>query len=347
MTSCDTQAPAAAPAGPAARAVTFYHEADADPEALGGARVAVIGYGNLGSSMALNLRDAGLDVVVGNIDDEYRARGTEDGFVVADIADAVAQADIVYLLIADETIPDCFAQEVAPALRPGSAVCFASGYCLAYGLVEVPAGVDVLLLAPRMMGEEVHSVVRDGRGFVSYVSVESDATGRARERLLGLALAAGSLRRGALSLSATQEATLDLMVEQTVGPYVGMALQLAFVMGVEAGLPPEALVLELYMSGEMSQVFSSFARDGFYRSVTAHGLVAQFGGFLRSMALDAPAMREAFEGALADIRSGGFAAKLQAEKANGYPTLSALDAITAGTDPMSQAEARVRVGLAG
>lgn len=333
--------------GATAQAVTFYHDADADPDALTGARVAVIGYGNLGSSMALNLRDSGLDVMIGNLDDPYRSQAVEDGFVVLDIADAVARADIVYLLVADEAIPDCFAQEVGPALRPGSAICFASGYCLAYGLVEVPGGVDVLLLAPRMMGEEVHTVVRDGRGFVSYVSVERDATGKALHRLLGLALAAGSLRRGALVLSATQEATLDLMVEQTVGPYVGMALQLAFALGVEAGLPPEALVLELYMSGEMSQVFSSFARDGFYRSVTAHGLVAQYGGFLRSMDVDAPAMREAFEGALADIRSGGFAAKLQAEKANGYPTLSTLGAITAGTDPMSQAEARVRVALAG
>lgn len=328
-------------------AVTFYREADADPNALAGQRVAVIGYGLLGASMALNLRDAGLDVVVGNLDDDYRARAARDGFGVLDIAEAVAGADIVYLLIADEAIPECFVASVAPALGGGSAVCFASGYCLAYGLVEVPPGVDVLMLAPRMMGEEVHTVVRDGGGFVSYVSVERDATGKALSRLLGLAAAAGSLRRGALALSATQEATLDLMVEQTVGPYVGIALQLAFALGVEAGLPPEALVLELYMSGEMSQVFSSFARDGFYRSVTAHGLVAQYGGFLRSLTVDAPAMRHGFESVLADIRSGGFAAKLQAEKANGYPTLTALDAITAGTDPMSQAEARVRVALAG
>ncbi|MGH9128988.1 MAG: NAD(P)-binding domain-containing protein [Acidimicrobiales bacterium] len=342
-----TEAIVASSPGPTAAGATFYREADADPDALAGQRVAVIGYGLLGASMALNLRDSGVDVLVGNLDDSYRPRGLAAGFAVVGIAEAVAEADVVYLLIADEAIPECFAQEVVPALRPGSAVCFASGYCLAYGLVSAPEGVDVLLLAPRMMGEEVHAVVADGRGFVSYVSVERDATGTALARLLGLALAAGSLRRGALVLSALQEATLDLMVEQTVGPYVGIALQLAFALGVEAGLPPEALVLELYMSGEMSQVFSSFARDGFYRSVTAHGLVAQYGGFLRSLTVDAPAMREAFERALADIRSGGFAAKLQAEKSNGYPTLSALDAITAGTDPMSQAEARVRVALAG
>ncbi|MGH9074779.1 MAG: NAD(P)-binding domain-containing protein [Acidimicrobiales bacterium] len=326
--------------------VTFYREADSDPNALAGQRVAVIGYGNLGSSMALNLRDAGLDVVVGNLDDEYRPRAAADGFEVLDIADATAQADIVYLLIADETIPGCFAGAVAPALVPGSALCFASGYCLAYGLVDVPEGMDVLLLAPRMGGEVVRRAATGGPGFVSYVSVERDATGKGLTRLLGLAAASGSLRRGALALTAAEEATLDLMVEQTVGPYLGVAIQHAFALGLQAGLPAEALVLELYMSGEMSEVLRGFAEEGFFKSVTAHGLVAAYGGFLRTMAVDGTAMRQLFEAVLEDIRSGGFATKLQEEEAKGYPALAALDAITAGTDPMSQAEARVRAALA-
>lgn len=327
------------------RAVTFYREHHADPDALAGQRVAVIGYGNLGASMALNLRDAGLDVVVGNLDDDYRPKALADGFAVTDIAEAVAVADVVYLLIPDEAIPGCFAGAVAPALQAGSAVCLASGYCLAFGLVEVPDGVDVLLLAPRMVGDEVRRSVVEGKGFFSYVSVERDATGRALPRLLGLAGASGSLRRGAMSLPAAQEATLDLMVEQTVGPYLGIAIQLAFALGVEAGLPPEALVLELYMSGEMSHVLEAFAREGFFKSVTGHGLVATYGGFLRTAAVDGTGMRKIFEDVLADIRSGGFAAKLQDEQAKGYPTLVALEALTAGHDPMSQAEARVRDAL--
>ncbi|MGH9068236.1 MAG: NAD(P)-binding domain-containing protein [Acidimicrobiales bacterium] len=326
-------------------AVTFYRQGDADPNALTGQRVAVIGFGNLGSSMASNLRDAGVDVVVGNLDDGYRAAAAAEGFLVTGIAEATAEADLVYLLIADEAIPHCFAESVAPALRRGSAVCFASGYCLAYRLVEVPEGVDVVMLAPRMLGEEVRRRVAAGKGFFSYVSVERDATGKALTRLLGLAAAAGSLRRGALSLPAVKEATLDLLVEQTVGPYLGLALQLAFALGVEAGLPPEAMVLELYMSGEMSQVMAAFAKEGFFRSVTGHGLVATYGGFVRTGAVDDVHMRRMFQEVLDDIRSGGFAAKLQAEEAAGYPTLSALEAITAGTDPMSEAEARVRAAL--
>ena len=210
-----------------------FTRADADPAALAEETVAVIGYGNLGSSMAKNLAGGGLDVVVGNRDDEYRAQAAADGFAVAEIGDAVTNADVIYVLISDEAIPACFGELVAPMLRPGSAVCFASGYCLAYGLVTPPQDVDVLLLAPRMVGSAVRRGSSDG--YVAYVSVERDASGRARQRLLGLALDAGALDRGAFVVSAVDEAALDLFVEQSVGPYVGMAVQLAFEVGVAAG----------------------------------------------------------------------------------------------------------------
>ncbi len=215
-----------------------FTSADADSEALAGSTVAVIGYGNLGSSMAANLAASGVTVVVGNRDDEYRAAAAAAGFPVADIGDAVARADIVYVLISDEAIPACFSDFIAPALRPGSAVCFASGYCLAYGLVTPPPDVDVLLLAPRMVGSAVARGGAGGAGFVAYANVERDASGRARQRLLGLAAATGALDRGAFVLPAVDEAALDLFVEQTVGPVVGLALQLAFEVGVAAGLAP-------------------------------------------------------------------------------------------------------------
>ena len=325
----------------------FYRQADADPGALDGEQVCVVGFGHLGSSMARNLRDAGLEVTVGNVDDEYRQQAAADGFSVDDIGPAVASADLVYVLIADEVIPEVFRDAIVPALRPGAAVVFASGYCLAFGLIEPPGDVDVLLLAPRMVGDEVRRAALDGTGFVSYVNVEQDATGRARARLLALAAAAGTLRAGALELSARQEATLDLLVEQTVGPYLGTAIQLAFELGTAAGLPPEAMVLELYQSGEMSRTFQTVGDVGFYRSVTWHGVTAQYGGFLRTLELDMEAMRDHFAAVLDDIRSGGFAAKLQQEHEDGYPTMTSISGITSGDDPMSQAEERVRQELSG
>ncbi|HZD67375.1 MAG TPA: NAD(P)-binding domain-containing protein [Actinomycetes bacterium] len=328
------------------QAVTFYREGDADPDALSGQVIAVVGYGNLGRSMALNLRDSGLTVTVGNADDPYRATALADRFDVTGIAEAVAAADLVYVLVPDEVIPEVFATQIGPSLRPGTCVCFASGYVLAFGLVEPPQGVDVLLLAPRMLGEEVRRTYLEARGFLSYVSVEQDATGKARDRLLGLARAAGSLRRGALGLTAAQEALLDLFVEQAFGAYLGVAMQSAFQVGTQAGLPAEAMVVELYMSGEMSRTLQAFADNGFFRSVTWHGLSAAFGGFLRTTEIDMEAMQRHFRKILEDIRSGGFAQRFQQEQAGGYPTLSAIEAITSGEDAMTRAEERVRSSLA-
>jgi ketol-acid reductoisomerase len=327
-------------------AVTFYREEDADPDALSGQSVAVIGYGNLGRSMARNLRDSGLAVTVGNVDDDYRAVAGADGFEVAGVGEAAALADVVYVLIPDEVIPGVFRDQIAPGLRKGACVCFASGYVLAYGLVEPPDGVDVLLLAPRMLGEEVRRTYRDGSGFLSYVSVERDATGKAKARLLGLARAAGSLRRGAMQLTAAQEALLDLFVEQAFGAYLGVALQSAFQVGTQAGLPAEAMVVELYMSGEMARTLQAFADNGFFRSVTWHGLSATYGGFLRTTEIDLTAIQRHFGEILSDISSGGFARRFQEEQENGYPTLQAIEAITAGDDPMTMAERHVRDALA-
>jgi ketol-acid reductoisomerase len=283
--------------------------------------------------------------VVGNIDDEYRPVATTDGFEVRDVGAAVVGADLAYVLIPDEEIPDCFASEIGPGLLESNAVCFASGYVLAYGLIDVPEGVDVLLLAPRMLGEEVRSTYLDGSGFFTYVSAERDATGRAMERLLGLAAAAGSLQRGAMPLSAEKEAMLDLLIEQTVGPHLGVAIQLAFGLGVEAGLPPEAMVLEMYMSGEMSRTFQAFADVGFFESVTWHGAVAQYGGFIRTLEIDRGGMDTLFRNVLEDIRSGGFAARFQEERAAGNPTLAAIEGVIAGGGPMTEAEQNVREAL--
>jgi ketol-acid reductoisomerase len=234
---------------------------------------------------------------------------------------------------------------VAPRLGAGAAVCFASGYALAYGLVEAPALADVLLLAPRMLGDDVRVCYLDGTGFLSYVSVEQDASGQAEDRLLALALAAGSLRRGAMRLSARQEATLDLLVEQGVGPYIGAAFQIAFALGTKADLPPEALVCELYMSGEMERVIRTMARVGFLESVRSHGLVAAYGGLWSMETIDVEAMERHFHAVLEQIGSGAFARRLQAEEAQGYPTRAVLDTLLDGDDPITAAERRVRGAL--
>jgi ketol-acid reductoisomerase len=323
------------------KAVRIYSASDASAGSLAGESVAVLGYGNLGRTAALNLRDSGVKILVGNREDDYRRLACAEGFEVTSTAEAAA-ADIVYVLLPDEVIPEVFARDIAPALRPDSAIAFASGYALAFDLVHPPATVDVLLVAPRMGGAAARTRYLAGEGFWACINVEADRSGRARTRMLGLAEALGILRAGAIELSAADEATLDLFVEQTIGPLLGAAIMAAFHVGQDAGLPPEALVMEMYMSGEMESVFQGFRELGFLRASEAHGPTALFGGMLRTFDLDPGALANDFRAVVDDIRSGGFARRFQDEARNGYPLLEMARAMIHGASPITEAEHRLR-----
>jgi ketol-acid reductoisomerase len=321
--------------------VKVYGMADAPARGLAGERVAVLGYGFMGRTAALNLRDSGAKIRIGNRDDEYAARAHAEGFEVVPLATA-ATDDIVFVLLPDEVMPSVFATEIAPALRTASAIAFASGYGLAFGLVEPPAVVDVLLMAPRMAGESARTRFLRGQGFWACVGVEADRSGRAQQRMLGLAEGLGVLRAGAIEMSARVEATLDLFVEQTVGAVLGQAIMIAFEVAREAGVPAEALVLEMYMSGEMETVFESFRDVGFFRASGAHGSTAIFGGITRTLEMDHAAMAGSFRTVLGDIQSGGFARRFQEEERNGYPMLALAREIMHRTSGITAAEDHLR-----
>jgi ketol-acid reductoisomerase len=321
--------------------VRVYHAADAPPGALAGESVAVLGYGNLGRTAALNLRDSGAKVRIGNREDDYAEWARSEGFEVVPIA-AATTADVVYVLLPDEVIPTLFDDDIAPALRPGSALAFGSGYSLAFGLIRPPVGVDVVLVAPRMAGVTARARYLEGQGFWACVGVEIDHSGRAEQRMLALADGLGVLRAGAVQMSAEVEATLDLFVEQSVGAVLGMAIMMAFEVARDAGVPAEALVLELYMSGEMEAVFQSFRETGFFRASEDHGPTAVFGGIMRSLEMDREAMADRFRTVLGDIRSGAFARRFQEEARNGYPMLEFARAMMHGASPIAEAEERIR-----
>ncbi len=323
------------------RACHVYRAADAPPDALAGETVAVLGYGHLGRAVALNLRDSGAKVRIGNRPDEYGDKARADGFEVVPLAAAAAD-DIVWVLLPDEVIPEVFPQEIGPALRAGGAVVFSSGYSLAFGLARPPETVDVLLVAPRMSGGAARTRYQAGEGFWACVGVESDRSGRARQRMLGLADALGALGAGAIEMSAATEATLDLFIEQTLGPLLGTAIMVAFEVGLEVGIAPEALVLEMYMSGEMETVFRSFRETGFFRAAEDHGPTAVFGGITRTLEIDRGEMAARFRAVLEDIRSGAFARRFQNEAESGYPMLGIAQAMMRAASPISEAEDRLR-----
>jgi ketol-acid reductoisomerase len=321
---------------------------DAPRGGLQGERIAVLGYGNLGRTWALNLRDSLADPpLVGNIEDSYAERARAEGFQVEPIAQAVAKSDVILVMLPDEVIPEVFSADIAPHLVPGAAVMFGSGYPLAYNQISVPPGIDVLMLAPRMAGETARQRFVEKQGFYAFLSVEQDASGKAWNRVLGVADGVGILRAGALELDARREAYLDLLVEQTVGAVLGMSIMSAFSLGVEAGLPPEALVLEMYMSQEMEMVFRAFREQGFFNASIVHGPTALFGGYLRTMDLINSDLVETFRRTYGEITNGEFERQFLAERQAGYPALKMAESFQSEDNPQGQAEVRLRALLAG
>jgi len=308
---------------------TVYHDEDADLGALASEQVAVIGYGNQGRSQALNLRDSGLRVIVGNIGDAARARAAAEGFEVHDVAAAAARADVAMLLIPDEVMPEVYAQEVAPRLRPGACVSFASGYNVAFGLIAPDARLDVVLVAPRMIGPGVRDRYVEGGGFPSFVGVHQDATGRAKARLLALARGIGSTRAGCLEMTMAAEAHLDLFTEQGFGPLFGQVLRQSIELLVEQGYPPEAVLMELCLSGELAYTAQRFVDTGIIAQMDFHSHTSQYGSMTRSARLMDMDLKPRLLAALDDIRSGAFAREWSAEQAAGLPLFTQMKAMRA------------------
>jgi len=295
---------------------TIYHDSDASLDAVRDLRVAILGYGNQGSAQARNLRDSGLHVIVGNIDDDYGAAARADGFTVVSIADASAQADALFLLTPDEVMPEVYERDVAPALRPGMLLDFAHGYNVGFGLIVPPKTVDVVMIAPRMIGAGVRDGYVSGEGFPSFIGVHQDATGKAQERLLGLARAVGSTRAGCLEMNFVDEATLDLFSEQAFGPAFGRVLMCAIDTLVEAGFPPEAVLMELYLSGELAYSLLKMREMGALRQHELHSHTSQYGTISRSIRyfdLD-PLLKEKMQATVEEIRSGAFAKEWSSDR---------------------------------
>jgi len=308
---------------------TIYHDEDADLGALAGQTLAVIGYGNQGRSQALNLRDSGLSVIIGNVSDASADRAREDGFEVLGIAEACARADVVLLLVPDEVMPAVYQEHVAPSLRPGSLVDFASGYNVAFGLIAPAADLDVGMVAPRMIGPGVRETYVRGHGFPSFVGVHQDATGTAQARVLALAKGLGSTRAGCLELCLHDEACLDLFTEQGFGPAFGRMLMTAVDVLVEAGYPPEAVLLELYLSGELAYTFEKIREVGITQQMDFYSRTSQYGSItrgIRYLDLGEPAAAK-MKQVLEEIRSGAFAKEWSGAQETAGATLEKIKAV--------------------
>ena len=316
---------------------TIYYERDGDVAAIAGERVVVVGYGNQGRSWALNLRDSGCEPVICVRRDETRELAEADGFEAHDV-EAASDGDIICLLVPDDVVP---LLPIEPSAT--SCVIVASGYTLAFDRLQPPG--DAGMVAPRMLGPEVRLCYEEGVGFITAVGVHRDVTGRAQERVLAIARAIGGLQQGAIELTPMQEAVLDLGVEQVLSPALG-AVNNAFVRTMlEHGIPVEAIVTELVLSGEVERTYRLMREVGYAIQSEFHSPTSQYGQLTRRGSYDhldfLPKMRELAD----DIESGRFAEEWDAERDAGYPRLTELKEQHAGPAVReADAELRRRLG---
>jgi ketol-acid reductoisomerase len=301
---------------------TIFHDDDADLGALSGASVAVVGYGNQGRSWALNLRDSGFDVTVCVRADASREEAERDGFTPGELADA-SEIDVVCVLVPDDIIPSL------PFTRPADGLTIvASGYTLAFDRFDPPG--DVGMIAPRMLGPEVRRCYEEGIGFITAVGVHRDVTGRAQERLLAVAKAIGGLRQGAIELSATQEAVLDLAVEQALSPALTSVHGTFVQVMLEQGIPLEAIITELVLSGETERTMRLVRESGYAAQFGFHSPTSQYGQLTRRDAYQHLDLGSTMRALVEDITSGRFADEWDGERDAGYPRLTELREIHAG-----------------
>ncbi len=303
----------------------MFRDADATLEPLRGKTIAVLGYGNQGSAQALNLRDSGMRVIVGNADDAYARQAREDGFTLHTIADAAARGDIIMSLLPDEVTPAIYNTSIRPGLAKGKTLSFASGYCVCFNQIAFPPDVNVVMVAPRTLGVVVRDYYRQGIGFLSFVDVHQDADGQAWPVTLALAKAIGSLRAFALHVSFKDETEMDLFTEQALVPALSVALTTAVEVLVESGYPKAAAVLEMYLSGELGDVLHEASRRGWVGQTGLHSPTSRYGTKSRLPRFSSPEVKKTMQDILKNIQVGNFATEWSAEQASGYKRFMAMD----------------------
>jgi ketol-acid reductoisomerase len=321
-----------------------FYDRDADLAVLEGQVIAVVGYGNQGRAQALNMRDGGLDVIVGNRDDSYREQAVADGMTLYSIPEAVARGDILLILMPDEVQPEVYREHIAGHIKEGACLVFGHGYNIFYKAISPPDSVDVVMIAPKMIGEGVRRRFVSGEGFPTLVAVEQDATGTAWARTLAVARAIGGTHVGAWESTFEEETVTDLFAEQVGGGSSLAATLNSFETLVEAGYDPEVIQLELYGSGEMVEVTRSVKDYGLLDSLKLHSPTSQYGQLSRARRLVPVEAKETLKGILDEIQSGAFAEEWAKEREDDYVNMERLRA-EFGEHLLFEVERRVREAL--
>jgi ketol-acid reductoisomerase len=291
-----------------------------DPAPLAGKRVAILGYGNQGRAQALNLKDSGVDVVVGlRGGSGSRIEAEAAGLETALIEDAVSSADVVMMLAPDEAHSAIY-REIEPNLREGAALGFSHGLSIRFGFIEPRADLDVFLIAPKGPGTALRSLYREGKGMIGLWAVERDATGNARGIALAYGRAIGCGRAGLVASSFAEEAEADLFNEQAVvWGGVPELLIAGFETLVAGGISPEVAYLECV--GELHLIAELIEARGIAGMREAISNTAELGALLGGKRIVDAGLKVRMTEILAEVRAGRFADELRSEEASGYSRL--------------------------
>jgi ketol-acid reductoisomerase len=299
-----------------------FYDKDTDLPLLESRRVAVIGYGSQGHAHALNLRDSGIDVVVGlRAGGASWAKASASGLLVKEVSEAVREADLVVMLIPDESIPHVYYNEVEPAIREGAALVFAHGFNVHYGQVMPRKDLDVFMVAPKAPGHTVRSTYVAGGGVPALIAVAQDLSHAAKELALAYASAIGCGKAGIIETDFRDETETDLFGEQVV--LCGGTVELikgGFEVLVEAGYSPELayfeclhelkLIVDLLYEGGISNMNYSISNN------------AEFGEYITGPKIVTPETKQAMREALAFIQDGSYAKEFILESKAGGPVLA-------------------------
>jgi len=297
--------------------VKVYHDKDIDESVLKGKTVAVLGYGSQGRAQALNLRDSGVNVVVGlRPGGKSWKKAQEDGFKPVTHLEAAQRGDVVLMLMPDMAQPSVYKEEVALAMKQGKALQFAHGFNIHFGEIKPPKDVDVIMVAPKSPGSEMRRQYEAGFGVPSLVAVHQDASGQALKKALAIAKALGSGRAGVIETTYKDETESDLFGEQAVlCGGVDQLIRRGFKVLTEAGYPPELAYFEV--CNELKLIVDLIYKSGLGGMYRAVSDTAKWGGMSVGPMIVDDHVEQNMRKALKAVQDGSFAKAWIAESKSG------------------------------
>ncbi len=321
--------------------LNIYYDKDADLSLIQGKQVAIIGYGSQGHAHANNLKDSGVNVVVGLRKGSSSAKKAEAaGLTVKSIEDAVKGADVIMILAPDEHQAKLYAEQVEPNIKKGASLGFAHGFNVHFQQIVPRADLDVIMVAPKGPGHLVRSTYTQGGGVPSLIAIFQDASGQAKEIALSYASANGGGRAGVIETSFREETETDLFGEQTVlcGGLTAL-IEAGFETLVEAGYAPEMAYFECLH--EVKLIVDLIYEGGIANMRYSISNTAEYGDFTRGPRVINEQSREAMRQILKEIQTGQFAREFILENQSGVATMKAMRRLSA-EHPIEQVGSRLR-----